>query len=81
MQATTTIGLDIAKSVVQVHGIDGKATTTDGVPAFRLQGRSAPHRGPHKKLGANGRGRCKLQNIAESTSNEARNHHGFGDAA
>jgi hypothetical protein len=34
-----------------------------------------------KKLGANCWGRCKLQNVTRSTSNEARNRHGFGDVA
>jgi hypothetical protein len=30
MQAVTTIGLDIAKSVFQVHGIDAEATLSSG---------------------------------------------------
>jgi len=34
MQAVTTIGLDIAKSIIQVHGVDGGGQTTD--PSCRL---------------------------------------------
>jgi hypothetical protein len=33
MQAVTTISLDIAKSIIQAHGVDGAGQTTDPTAA------------------------------------------------
>jgi hypothetical protein len=72
MQAVTTIGLDIAKSVFQVHGIDaeGKVRLAPGEP-FRVAARFSCLRARRGRSYLN-REKCRLRELIASAGNAVR---------
>ena len=73
MQAVTTIGLDIAKSVLQVHGVDAQGTIAIRRPLKRRQVL------PFFKKGCRYRSLCYVASLVSSATGAR--PHGASDAA